>query len=188
MSGPVGGRMSGPAGRRRLLALLPVLAAAAPLAACGFAPLYAQGPDSPTGDLPEIYVANIPEGRAGQQLRQALQLRLRSPVSGADSRYVLSASLLTSGSGIAIQPDNSSTFTRLLGNASWTLATTGIAPKILATGSARTLDGYDNLDFQFFQSTISGETANTRIAANLADAIAIQVAAWFKRQHEAGLP
>ncbi len=148
------------------------------LSACGFQPLYSQ---STRADLPAIYVNNI-SGRYGQLIRESLQQDLGVPASGAAAQYQLDVSPALSAAGVAIQPDNSSTFTRDVGTASWTLRTTGMRPVTLASSSARTVDGYDNIDQQYFQSTISSETTQTRIAANLADEITLQVAAWFKRR------
>ncbi len=156
-----------------------------PLASCGFEPLYARGTDSPDGDLGSVYVNNV-GGRYGQLVRESLQQHLELPVSGANSLYTLDVSPGLQSEGISIQPDNSSTTTRLVGTASWTLKTVGIAPRTLATGSARTVDGFNNIDQQYFQSTISSETTEARIAANLADTITLQLAAWFRREHEHG--
>ncbi len=167
--------------KRHVLAVLSLL----PLASCGFAPLYARGTDDPDGDLGSIYVNNM-GGRYGQLVRESLQQHLELPVSGANSLYTLDVSPGLTSEGIAIQPDNSSTYTRLVGSASWTLKTVGIAPRTLASGSARTVDGYNNIDQQYFQSTISNETTQARIAANLADTITLELAAWFRREHENG--
>ncbi len=167
--------------RRHLLAALALL----PLAGCGFEPLYARGGDDPNGDLTSVYVNNI-GGRYGQLVRENLQARLDLPVSGSTSLYTLDVNPGLTSEGVAIQPDNSSTYTRLVGSANWTLKTVGIMPRTLASGSARTLDGYNNIDQQYFQSTISSDTTQARIAANLADAITLQLAAWFRREHESG--
>ncbi len=157
------------------------------LTSCGLQPLYAHGPGNPAADLPSIYVNNI-GGRYGQELRKSLQEDLGNPASGSAALYQLDVAPGLSAAGIAIQPDNSSTFTREIGTANWTLRTTGIAPVTLASSSARTVDGFDNIDQQYFQSTISGETTQARISANLADEITLQLAAWFKRHNEAGAP
>ncbi len=166
-----------------------LLMALLPLAACGFEPLYARDNNNggPAADLASVYVNNI-GGRYGQLVREGLQQRLDVPVSGSASLYTLDVSPGETAEGLAIQPDNSSTYTRIVGTANWTLKTVGIAPRTLATGSARTVDGYNNIDEQYFQSTISNDTAQSRIAANLADTIALQVAAWFRREHERGDP
>ncbi len=154
------------------------------LAGCGFQPLYEHGPGSPTADLPAIYVNNI-GGRYGQLLRESLQVDLGNPPSGVASLYQLDVAPGFSAAGIAIQPDNTSTFSRDVGTAVWNLRTTGITPVLLATSSARTVDGYNNIDQQFFQSTVSNETTQARMAANLADEITLQLAAWFKRHDQA---
>jgi LPS-assembly lipoprotein len=162
-----------------------ILASLLALSGCGFEPLYEHGPGGPTADLPEIYVNNI-GGRYGQLLRERLQEDLGSPVSGADARYQLDVLPGLSGAGIGIQPDNSTTFTRVVGTATWSLRTTGIAPVVLASSSARSVDGYNNYNQQYFQGTISGDASQTRLTSNLADEITLQVASWFKRRDEAG--
>ena len=154
------------------------------LGGCGFQPLYAQDASSPVADLPAIYVDNIAAGHLGQLLREELQARLDSPDSGAASRYRLVVGPAINAAGIAVQPDNSSTYTRVIGTANWTLVTVGIAPKTLATGSARALDGYNAIDQQYFQSTLSNDTVDARLMANLADEISLQLAAWFRSAHE----
>ena len=169
-----------PAGRR---APGPALLLLASLGGCGFQPLYGHGADSPTADLPAIYVNNI-GGRYGQLIRESLQQDLGSPDSGGSALYQLDVAPALSAAGIAVQSDNSTTFTREIGTANWTLRTVGLTPKTLASSSARTVDGYDNIDQQYFQGTVSGETTQTRIAANLADAITLQLATWFKHHNE----
>ncbi len=158
------------------------------LGGCGFQPLYGSGADSPTADLPSVYVDNIAAGHVGQLLREDLEARLDSPVSGADSRYRLTVSPALTSAGIAIQPDNSSTYTRLVGSASWTLATVGVTPKTLAHGSARTIDSYNPIDQQYFQAVLSNDTATARIMSNLADQVSLQLAAWFRSAHETRNP
>ena len=162
----------------------PALLVLATLSGCGFQPLYEHGADSPTGDLPSIYVNNI-GGRYGQEIREALQVDLGNPASGSDAVYQLDVNPGLSAAGIAVQSDNSTTYTREIGSAIWTLRTVGIAPVILASSSARTVDGFNNIDQQYFQSTVSSETTQSRIAANLADEITLQLATWFKRHNRA---
>ena len=172
-------------GRRRVslaLALAPFLVG------CGFQPLYGSGPDSPLADLPDIYVDNIQAGHNGQLLREALQQHFESPDSGADSRYRLVVAFGQTAQGIAIQPDNSTTFTRVIVSCVWTLFTVGVAPKQLASGNARTVDGFNQIDQQYFQTTESNDALIDRATANLADQVSLQVAAWFKRARDTNNP
>ena len=145
------------------------------LAGCGFQPLYDR---ASTSELPAIYV-NYIGGRYGQLMREELQEGLGNPASGVAASYQLNVNPGLSAAGIAIQPDNSATFTREVGTASWTLRTTGIAPVTLASSSARTVDGFNNIDQQYFQST---DNTQARVAANLADEITLQVTEYFKRR------
>ncbi|MCQ8239273.1 hypothetical protein [Rhizosaccharibacter radicis] len=163
----------GPAG-----ALLP-LAGLLLLAGCGFRPLYGKNePAAAERQLPAIYVESIPE-RGGQLLRQALQQRLAGAAESRPQIYTLTVGLGGSSEAVGIHSDNTSGRTRVTGSAHWVLMTTYPAPMALAQGDARTVDGFNVINEQYFASTIAGETTQARVAANLADTITTQVASWF---------
>ena len=151
-------------------------------AGCGFHPLNTPRADA---QLPDIFVNTIPEGRDGQLLRQALQQRLAGSSEASPQGYTLQVSYIPSVEAIGIHGDNTSSRTRVVGRAEWTLASVSPAPKVLATGSARTVDGYNVIEAQYFAQTLAGETTSGRVTGNLADAIQQQLAAWFAAHPEA---
>ena len=171
----------------RRLSILGLLSlAAALLSGCGFHPLYGPGAANVDAKLPDIFVATIP-GRPGQQLRQALQQRLAGSSDADPQGYTLRVGYGLDNEAIAIHGDNTSARSRVVGRATWTLSTVAQAPVVLATGNARTLDGYNNIEAQFFASTLASEATYERIAENLANSITIQISTWFAA-HPRGLP
>ncbi len=53
------------------------------------------------------------------------------------------------------------------------------APVPVTSGDARSLDGFNIINEQFFEATLAGDTTQQRLADNLADTIAEQLATWF---------
>ena len=166
--------MAIPAYRRRGSLLLACLT----LAGCGFHPLHGGGPNSVDAKLPDIFVANIP-GRPGQQLRQALQQQLAGSSDASPQGYTLQVSYALNSETLGIHGDNTSARTRIVGRANWVLSTVAPTPTALASGSARSVDGFNNIETQYFASSLAAESTYGRIAGTLADGITIQVASWF---------
>ena len=158
--------------------LLLLLALCVPAAGCGFHPLYGSGPKSVDAQLPDIFVANIP-GRPGQQLRQSLQQRLAGSSDASPQGYTLQVSYALNAEAIGIHGDNTSARTRVVGRVNWVLSSVAPSPVTLATGSARSVDGYNNIETQYFAATLAGESTYGRMADNLADSVTTQVATWF---------
>ena len=52
-------------------------------------------------------------------------------------------------------------------------------PAILAAGSARSVDGYNVFEAQYFAQTLAAENTSGRLAGNLADTVQQQLAGWF---------
>jgi LPS-assembly lipoprotein len=154
------------------------------LTGCGFQPVYmptASGQAGPAQrELASVYVGIIPE-RPGQLLRQALQERFGND-SGTPSAYDLNVNFGISGEGIGIENDAIATRIRLIGTASWYLL--GRDPKrtVLASGSARAMDGVNIFDSQYFAADLEIEAEQKRIAENLATQIATRLAVWFRQQ------
>ncbi len=160
-------------------------AAAAGLAGCGFHPLYASNADGTAGPaaagLAAINVGLIPE-RSGQLLRQALQERFeRSGISQAQ-RYDLNVSFNVAGAAIAIQPDSSNAYNRLVGTASYQLIAQDPNRTVLTTGTARAVDGLQVFDQQLFAMQLETEAVTGRVAQAVADEITQQLAAYFEQQ------
>ena len=152
------------------------------LPGCGFRPLYGSDGNASGGashDLAMIDVALIPN-RSGQLLRQSLQQRLYGPGDDAPAkRYQLSVSLAVTGEAIGEQADSSITRLRQFGSANWTLKKLDPAQTFVASGLARSLDGVNIIDEQFFAADVEGETVARRMADTLAEQIEIQLAAYF---------
>ncbi|HEY8288806.1 MAG TPA: LPS assembly lipoprotein LptE [Acetobacteraceae bacterium] len=176
--------MSAALPRRGFLAL----AAGLGLTGCGFQPVYmpatSGAASAASRDLAAVNVPVIPD-RPGQLLRQALQERLAND-NGTPHRYDLQLSFAVTGEGIAILQSNFATRVRLRGTANWTLIAQNPAKTRLTSGSAHTLDGFNILDQQYFASDLENEAVQKRIAENLADQIAMQLALYFRKHPSAG--
>lgn len=157
----------------------------APLAGCGFQPVYmrtASGAPGPAQrDLAATSVDLIGD-RPGQLLRQALQDRFGSDSGATPLRYHLSVTYSIAGQGIGITQLDAATWIRLIGRADWKLYANDAPGKTITTGSARALNQVDVLDQQYFASDLDTEAAERQIANAMADQIALQLASYF-RQH-----
>lgn len=174
-----------PPGRRGTAALprrLVLAGAGALLGGCGFRPLYAPGPGGAPSraqaDLATVYVALMPE-RSGQLFRQALQRRFEGAGSGAQKRYELTASLGLLPESIAVQRDNSTTRVRIVGTTVWALRDLSAQRNLVTSGTARTLDGYNVINQQFFALEMENEAATRRVAEALADQVTLQLSSFF---------
>ncbi len=166
--------MTLPIARRAL-----VLAGIVGLAGCGFHPLYAPG-EAQDAALSAIFVDLI-QDRSGQLLREALQARLDANDNAAAKSFVLTVVYRENVSGIGIQNDNSSTRTRVVGTATWSLHPVGEDSKQITGGTVRSLDGYNIVNEQFFYSDLSQEAANRRVAEALADQITQALSVYFRK-------
>lgn len=176
-------------GRRDAIGrLAALLGGGAALAGCGFRPLYAPAGSGMAGpaaaETAAIYVPPVAE-RSGQLLRQALQQRFEGSGTGTAKKYELITNVSIFADAIAIQRDSSSSRVRLIGSAPWVLRTLSLEHPVLAQGSSRVLDGYNILNQQFFAADLENETATRRVAAALADQIALQVGSYFLHQAKA---
>jgi LPS-assembly lipoprotein len=176
------------AGRRRLLGLGAGVLASAALNGCGFRPLYMPTASGKPGvaqrELAAIDVGLIPE-RPGQLLRQALQDRMWSD-AGGPHRYDLRVVFWIAGEGVGIQPDSTVTRIRLIGNANWTLMAQDPAHTRLTSGSARSLDGLNIFNSDYFAQDLENEVAQKRIADAIAQEMVAQLAVWFRNRATAG--
>jgi LPS-assembly lipoprotein len=170
--------------RRSLVVLLPAVASG-----CGWHPVYApaSGADvsaAQTG-LSQISVALIGE-RAGQLLRLALQERFERFGTGMARKYDLTVSFSIGQESIAIRQDSTSTRTRLVGTANWTLAALDARHTSLTSGTARDVDGYDVVDQEYFASDLQSDVVKKRIAEAVADQLMRQLSVFFNRRTAAG--
>lgn len=155
------------------------------LGGCGFHPLYAPAADGALGpaetEMAAVWVPVIPD-HSGQFLRQALQQRLEGAGSGVAKKYALAVSFIVFADGLAIRPDTTASFVRLIGTAPWRLTTVGLKPEPVTNGRAQAVDGYDILDQQYFAAQLQNETITRRIAETLADQIVTRLAIYFRRK------
>jgi LPS-assembly lipoprotein len=166
---------------RRQLCLATLIA---PLAGCGFQPVYMPTASGKAGvaqrDLSSVFVEIIPE-RPGQLLRQALQERFGDD-TGTLSNYNLHVIFGIAGQGIAIETNSIATRMRLIGSASWTLVGHDVKHTTLTSGSAQALDAVNVFDSQYFAADQEVEAEQKRIAEQIATQIATQLAVWFRQQ------
>jgi len=151
-----------------------------PLFGCGFSPVYAPAAGgAPSSNLAHVFVAVIPN-RPGQELRQALQIRLEGAGASTAKRYTLVVGYGISAEAIGIQADSSSSFTRFKATANWSLlgAVPGTPP--LATGIAIAQDGFSTIVNQYFYSDLYNDTIYRRMADNIADQIVLRLAVYFR--------
>lgn len=171
---------------RTSLAVALLVLVSVTLAGCGFHPVYAPSARSVSGvggDLGQIQVALIPD-RSGQLLRQALQQRLDRG-DASPKRYELSVGYSIAAEQLGFQIDTSVTRQRLRATGTWTLRALD-SGGVVATGTVRSLDGFDILNQQYFAADIANETALRRLAENVASQITLEVAAFIDRRSATG--
>jgi LPS-assembly lipoprotein len=154
------------------------------LAGCGFQPVYMPTASNKAGpaqrEMAQVNVPVIPD-RPGQLLRQALQAELRSD-SGGLAAYDLRVFFAISGEGISVLNDNIATRVRMIGTASWSLVQRNAQQTLLTSGSARSMDGLNVFNEQYFAADLETEAVQKRIADNVAQQIATQLAIWFRER------
>lgn len=159
--------------RRNILAAL----AAAPLAGCGFHPLYGgrtAGEYDPR--LAAIKVAPIAD-REGQLLELALREKLNPRGIAAPTRYSLTVTLTLTRSDLGIQRNATSTRSEINAAASYHLSGSGIN----VTGNSRTVSAF-NLQDDAWAATVAEKDARARAIEDLADSIYTQLSLWSQRQ------
>lgn len=168
-------------GRRGFLPFL----AAPLLAACGFHPVYgppASGQDSAAAAaLAKIQVGLIPD-RQGQLLRNALQDRFERSGAASAREYDLTVAFNLASSVVAVQPDSTATWIRVIGTANYWLTSQDPSRATLTSGVARSADGYNLFDQQFFAQDMENDAVVKRIASAVADQIALQLASFFAKR------
>jgi LPS-assembly lipoprotein len=167
-------------GRRVALTFL----AAPALMGCGFRPIYGssntEGND-PAAALARISVGLIPE-RSGQLLRLALQDRFERAGTAPAHQYDLAVSFGIISDSIAIRQDSSATWVRMVGTATYSLVSQDPSRATVTSGTARSVDGYNLFDNQYFAADQEADAVQRRIARAVADQIALQLASFFARR------
>ncbi len=156
-----------------------MLSLAALTTGCGFHPVYGVG-QAGEADLGAVFVNVIPN-RSGQLLRQALQSRFEGAGSDAAKRYALSVFYFDFGQVVGTQLNNFGTRSRNIGIASWGLHSVDNPAVQVTGGTARTVDGYNLIDEQFFYADLSDDAVQRRLAQALADQIALALNVYFDK-------
>ncbi|MGH7008769.1 MAG: LPS assembly lipoprotein LptE [Stellaceae bacterium] len=159
--------------RRHILAIL----AAAPLAGCGFHPLYrgeAGSEYDPT--LAAIKVEPIAD-REGQILELALRDKLNPRGAAVPQRYTLQVALTLTRSDLGIQTNAAATASEINASASYRLIGDGVN----VSGSTRTVSAF-NLQNDAWAATVAENDARDRAVEELADTIVTQLTLWARRQ------
>jgi LPS-assembly lipoprotein len=171
---------------RRIFCGLSVLTLSGALAGCGFHPVFQQGGQAPgtSEALSQIEVALIPE-RSGQLLREELQKRFDGAGGPARKFYELTTSLSLSDDAVAIYFGTSSpSRIRVTAIAHWSLLALGGEPRTIASGWVKSIDGFNQVDTQYFYSEMQREQVIRRIASNLADQMVLELAAHFNKEQK----
>lgn len=158
---------------RRTLISLALAAAALPLAACGFTPLYAQ--PGVAAQLAAVEVAT-PQGRAGALIREHLDDRFGKQV-GAPPVYKMDLQLAETRYPRGLRVNNVATRYEYVLHANYTLTTanTGVVVK---RGQARVQVTYDSAD-QPYASITAQQDAQDRAASEAARRIELELAAFL---------
>jgi LPS-assembly lipoprotein len=161
------------------------LLAAAPLAGCGFQPVYratATGAPGPAQrELAAIHVALIPD-RPGQLLRQALQQRFQGAGDATPQRYTLTVTYWIVGTGEGILPSTTATRLQMIAHATWVLTADGPAHTRVTSGYARAIDALNIFDQQYFGADLETSTVYGQLADQIADQITLRLASFFRAQ------
>jgi LPS-assembly lipoprotein len=173
---------------RRTLLLAPL---AAPLAGCGFQPLYgpdgsprpAEGPSEPrlVREMAAVRVAEIFE-RVGQLLRRQLQRSFEDRVPGTAQRYTLRASIQYNVEVLGIRRDGTVSRVRYIATAPWLLEDVATPANVIGRGEVRTFDAYNIPDLQFFAGEVSRDDMERRIVLEVGERMTIAVAALLRRR------
>jgi LPS-assembly lipoprotein len=150
------------------------------LAACGFRPLYGDGPrQADTDDLGSIEIALIAD-RIGQITHNLLLDNLNPRGRPADPAYRLHVSLQETRTRLGFQKDATATRARMDLVARYDLVELA-SGAVVSSGNSRATASYNIVDSDF--ATIATEkNARERVARIVADDITIRVAACFSRR------
>ena len=159
--------------RRGILAAL----AAAPLAGCGFHPLYGGHTAGEYDPRLAAIKVNPIENREGQLLELALREKLNPRGALLATRYTLKVTLTLSRADLGIQRNATSTRSEINAAASYSLSGDGTS----VTGSSRTVSAF-NLQDDAWAATVAEKDARERAIQDLADAIYMQLSLWSQRQ------
>lgn len=152
------------------------------LSGCGFHPLYGNSGSGGPGVTALMDQIEIPiqPNREGQLLHQALERDLQRDGAPGYYRYHLAVSYSTNSQAIGIQPDTSSSRTRFLSSATWSLSPIGAPGLIVAKGTAHAMDAENIIDNQYFATSLENGVMNHQLSREIARQITTQIAIFFR--------
>lgn len=158
---------------KRLVFALLVAGLAAPLASCGFRPVYAPV-DGKLADGGLVEVAPI-QGRAGHMLRQALMQELALGVPGLTEPVTLTVDLNDQLSRLAFQPDGAASRSSVLARGTYIMS----GESVSLTGEVNVETGFlvpDSPYGDIAAQTSASDRAMRVLAKRIADDIRLQFA------------
>ena len=175
-----------PALRRPWLALLALLALVAPLAGCGWEPLYGQnhGLGGVGGDagqrLAQVHIQPIAD-RTGQQLYNNLRDRMNPQGVPADPRYYLVVTLGQISSEQLVSVNQTATRIDTTFTATYNLYRVDNPGVSVFHATSRTTTAYD-IPSDPYSAVVSSADAQRRAAQSLSDDISNRVASFLATQ------
>jgi LPS-assembly lipoprotein len=162
----------------RLSICLGLAGAVLALGACGFRPLYANGPNGvgPGDAMAGIYVEAIPE-RVGYQLRNHLLDRLGATGNSDGATYRLKISLREQSLGVAIRPNASITRYNYTLQARYDLIPTN-GTAAVKSGNVSALAAY-NVATSPYATVVAEQDASDRAAGDIAERLRVELAVFF---------
>ncbi len=91
-----------------------------------------------------------------------------------------------SSESVGYQQDSNATRNRLGAQATWSLVSLDAQRKTITSGVARSSDGYNYLDNQYFAVDQEDEAARGRLAEAVADQMTLQLATYFNSRAAGG--
>jgi hypothetical protein len=171
--------------RGRGLALLACLALTAPLAGCGWEPLYGVNKDTGTAgsaaqQMAQIHINPIAD-RVGQQLYNLLRDRMNPQGVPQNPTYDLIVTLRQSGASSLINPDQTTARIDLTLYADYNLYRRDAPGVVIFHGESRNTTSYDILISDPYASVVSADDAKRRGAQSLADDVANRLATYLSQ-------
>ena len=162
--------------------------ALAPLAGCGFQPLYATGKDGETVSEDGLAATRIQpvNGRVGQQLHNLLRDRLNPSGQSSTPAYLLEVELSKSITQLGIRKDETATRANLTMTAKFKLRDAQ-SKRILLRSRSVSVSSYNILD-ALYATTVAEKDAVKRGLRELADDIRLRLAVYFADPRTAKKP
>jgi LPS-assembly lipoprotein len=167
------------------LAFLALLVLAAPLAGCGWQPLYGRNKDTGVGGdaaprLAQVHIAPIAD-RVGQELYNNLRDRMNPQGVPQDPRYDLIITLAQVGAAQIVSQQQTTTRVDLTFTATYNLYLRSKPGVSIFKATSRTTTAYD-IPNDPYSAVVSSDDAKRRGAQSLSDDISNRVASFLASQ------